>query len=147
MTDLRVGLIDRSFIVSCVDGREQTSFFHDLIIGDVDADNAAGNLRADQHRPAIDEGIVRTLVVTGVKIPRDACRDANHDQCKAGGNRDRVLSECAFDALGIRFLTLIGFRRPAVRFSILWICLRFLGPNACVFLQRKIGRICRPLLG
>ena len=69
LTDLRVGLIDRGFVVSCVDGREQIAFFHDLVISDIDADNAAGDLRADQHRPAIDKGVVRTLVVTGVKIP------------------------------------------------------------------------------
>lgn len=49
LTDLRVGLVDRGFIVSCVDGREQIPCFHDLVIGDIDADNAASDLRADQH--------------------------------------------------------------------------------------------------
>ena len=117
LTDLRVGLIDRGFVVSRVDGREQIAFFHDLVVGDIDADNAAGDLRADQHRPAIDKGIVRTLVVTGVKIPRDARNDADDDQSKADDHRDRVLSECALDALGTLLPSLIGFRRLAVGFS------------------------------
>jgi hypothetical protein len=88
LTDLRVGLIDRGSIISCVDGCEQIACSHDLIIGDIDADNTANDLRADQHRPAIDKGIVRTLVMTGVKIPCDARNDADSIQSRRSSRLD-----------------------------------------------------------
>src|SRR6202051_5145756 len=147
LTDLRVGLIDRGFIVSCIDCREQIAFFHDLVVGNIDTENPARDCRANQLRPAIDKAIVCTLVVTGVKIPREACDDANHDQTKAYDHCDRVLLECAPDSLGTPLLGWIGFRRLAVGFSILRICLRFPGPDVAIFLQGRIGRICGPFLG
>ena len=121
--------------------------FHDLIIGDVDADNVAGDLRTDQHRPAIDKGIVRALVVPGMKIPCDAGDDADDDQSKADDHRDRMLSECALDALGTLLLSLIGFWRLSVGFSILWICLRFLGPDVDASCQAGSDVFVGPLLG
>jgi len=69
------------------------------------------------------------------------------DQSEAGNHRDRVLSEGAPDAFGIRLLSLIGLRRLAVGFSILWNRSRLLGPDVGVLSQGGVGRICGPLLG
>ena len=126
LLDLPVGLVERRLVIARVDGREQIAFFHDLVVGDVDAGDAAGDFRADQHRPSIDKGIVGALVVTGMKIPGDAGNDADGDQTEAYDHRDRMLLECALDAL--RALLAGLDRCPALcgRFFDLLVWLRFL---------------------
>jgi hypothetical protein len=124
LPDLRGGLIDGGLIVTRVDFCQQISGLHELVVCDIDLHDVARDLRADEHRPAVNERIVRALIVPGIQVPQRAANRAGYNQPEANDHRDRMVSNRPCKSTRPRLLLLlictlrvfaIGFARLTLR--------------------------------